>query len=312
MNAGLFLIGVWLIMSTREIAGNKLLVLCLIFAGTLLSVPGATNAAEGQAAGIICGLIAIFFWSFQQKREQLSGVILGLIIFKFQYLPFLLIPVLVSRRWKTFLIMTFTDLLLVAATALAIGIPNLIGYPTFVLEIETDPNYVALIDPKSMTNVKGILDALFPALGLKFSLVLLLVAVNVLAKIWWDSKDQKSAFPWAVSITVLTALFFSPHTHVYDSILLVVPLLYACPTLLLAQSFAVKPFSLKLWNVILVAMPVLTWALSKCLDSNPLGLKCLSQIVLNLVLIILAWLNYSKLASVRAHTFDTAAITNFE
>jgi hypothetical protein len=293
LNAALFLVGTWLIMSTREVGSNKLILLGLIFAGTLASVPGATNAAEGQAAGIICGLIAIFFWAFQKKRQIVCGITLGLIIFKFQYLPFLLIPVLIGQRWKTLLFMTITDLLLFSATALAIGLPNILSYPAFVLKIETDPNYIALIDPTSMTNLKGLTDAVFPAFGLKFSFTLLCLALVLLAKIWFDAKVRKDAFPWAVSLTVLIALIFSPHTHNYDSILLVIPFLYACPRLSLAESFEVNPLPVKLWNVILVAMPVLTWAF-KFMDTNPLGLKCLSQIVINCSLLLLAWLNYSK------------------
>jgi hypothetical protein len=304
-NAGLFLLGTWLIMSTRAIAQNKLIMLALIFAGALASVPGATNAAEGQAAGIICGLIAIFFWAFQQKRDILCGIILGLIIFKFQYLPFLLVPVLIGRRWKTLLFMAVTDLLLFLATAAAIGLANILSYPAFFLKIETDPNYIGLIDPTSMTNVKGLIDALTPALGLKFSFVLLAVAMLALAKIWFDTKDRKDAFPWAVSLTVITALMFSPHTHNYDNILLVIPFLYACPNLTLAESFEVKPLPLKIWNVMLVLMPVLTWAL-KFMDANPLALKCLSQIVINCLLLLLAAINYSKGAAISAEAGEAA------
>jgi hypothetical protein len=291
LNAGLLLLGIWLILSTREIRTNKLIMLGVIFAGALISVPGATNAAEGQAAGIICGLIAIFFWAFQKKRHIICGITLGLIIFKFQYLPFLLVPVLIERRWKTFFFMTITDLLLLAATILAIGLPNVLSYPAFVLKIETDPNYIGLIDPTSMTNLKGLTDALYPALGLRFSFVLLGAALICLAKIWFDSKERKDVFPWAVSLTVIVALMFSPHTHNYDNILLVIPFLYACPYLSLAESFEVKPFAVKLWNVLLVSMPVLTWA-CKFMDTNPLALKCLSQIILNSLLLILASLIY--------------------
>src|SRR5271154_6111327 len=80
VNAGLFLLGTWLIMSTRDSKPNKLTWLFLIFAGTLASLPGAMNVAEGQTAGIICGLIAIFFWAYSQKRHIICGITLGLII----------------------------------------------------------------------------------------------------------------------------------------------------------------------------------------------------------------------------------------
>jgi len=307
-NAGLLLLGIWLIMSTRPIAANKLIMLALIFAGALASVPGATNAAEGQAAGIICGLIAIFFWAFQQKRHIICGITLGLIIFKFQYLPFLLVPVLIGRRWQTFLIMAITDVLLFLATTLAIGLPNILSYPAFVLKIESDPNYIGLIDPTSMTNLKGLIDALYPALGLKFSFVLLGVALIALAKIWFDTNKRKDAFPWAVSLTVIIALMFSPHTHNYDNILLVIPFLYACPHLSLAESFEVRPLPVKLWNVILVLLPVLTWAL-RFMDTNPLALKCLSQIVINCSLLLLAVINYARGAVVSQETPKCAGQT---
>jgi len=282
--------------------------LALIFAGALASVPGATNAAEGQAAGIICGLIAIFFWAFQQKRHIICGITLGLIIFKFQYLPFLLVPVLIGRRWQTFLIMAITDVLLFLATTLAIGLPNILSYPAFVLKIESDPNYIGLIDPTSMTNLKGLIDALYPALGLKFSFVLLGVALIALAKIWFDTNKRKDAFPWAVSLTVIIALMFSPHTHNYDNILLVIPFLYACPHLSLAESFEVRPLPVKLWNVILVLLPVLTWAL-RFMDTNPLALKCLSQIVINCSLLLLAVINYARGAVVSQETPKCAGQT---
>jgi len=297
VNTGLLLLGICLILSTRSVNQNKSIMIAVIFAGVLASVPGATNTAEGQAAGIICGLIAIFFWAFQQKRHILCGVILGLITFKFQYLPFLVVPVLVAQRWKTFALMVLTDLLLLGATTLAIGVPNIFSYPAFVLKIESDPNFIGLIDPTSMTNLKGLIEALYPAVGLKFSFVLLIVAMLALAKIWSDTANRNDAFPWAVSLTVVVALMFSPHTHNYDNILLVIPFLYACPYLTLAESFAVKSLPLKLWNVILILLPALTWAL-RFMDTNPLALKCLSQIVINCLLLLLAAINYARGATV--------------
>jgi hypothetical protein len=295
LNAGLFLLGTWLIISTRAIKSNRMRLLLLIFAGTLASVPGANNVAEGQAAGIICGLIAIFFYAYQQQRHIICGITLGLVAFKFQYLPFLLVPVFVGQRWLSLLLMTITDLVLLAVTAMAIGWPNLIGYPAFVLKIEEDPHYSALISPQRMVNLKGLIAALSPNLDLKYSIVWLCIVLAWLTLVWLSAKKKPARLSWAVSLTVLSAIFFSPHTHNYDNILLIIPLLFTCPVVSLAESFSVSPLVLKVWNVTLVAMPALTWSL-RFLDENPLNLKFLSQLSIDVFLLILAWLNFRRVS----------------
>jgi hypothetical protein len=287
LNASLFLAGTWLILSDLRAGKKNLLLLFLIFAGTLSSTPGAMNVAEGQAAGIICGLIAIFFWAFQHERYIVCGITLGLIIFKFQYLPFLLVPVLVYRHWQTIAVMVATDTILIALTAMLIGIPNLLNYPSFVLKIESDPNYSGLIDPKSMVNLKGMIDVILPALGLKISLVCLCLGLAVLAKIWLDTFDKKALFPWAVSLTVLIALLLSLHTHDYDSILLAIPFLFTCPALSLSGSLRVVPAKLRVWNIIFILLPVLTW-IFKLIGLIPAGLKYFSQILIEVLLLLLA------------------------
>ena len=142
-----------------------------------------------------------------------------------------------------------------------IGWNSVFSYPSDVFAFETDPD-AAGRHPEAMVSLRAVFaQCLPPVPALKASIWLMALADILAAAMWWQIAKAKridgQASMWAMAMTVILALSFSPHSNTYDFLLLSVGAM-----LTLRESGKRLPeggLSLKIWRVLLFTLPVMSW-----------------------------------------------------
>ncbi len=99
-----------------------------------------------------------------------------------------------------------------------------------------------------------------------------------------------------MAITILCMLIASPHTHLYDEVLVYIAAAVTIPILSLPKLFKIRPLSFKLWCLLLVLYPLLGWLCYVALMLQ--GLLSFTQILItNLILLLLATLCWLQTSS---------------
>jgi hypothetical protein len=76
--------------------------------------------------------------------------------------------------------------------------------------------------------------------------------------LWRKARLKPNLMPWAAAFTIVSALLFSPHAHVYDSVMIGIAAIFVLPT---SGFFGFKKqTALKSWlSLILMSYPFLSW-----------------------------------------------------
>jgi hypothetical protein len=250
---GLYLCGgIW----DRHRIWRSLLITC----AALGSVPGLNCFLDGQVSWWVLALLCFFFWAVSRGHEIVAGVITGLCAIKPHYLLFMLVPVLLAGNKKLVLTTAVALLFVTLAPGLVVGWDTLLAYPGYVLTGETTNQYDMLLSER-MVSVRGPLSLLLaprPAFAAAFALY---AAAMAASGVLWHQALRGRVVPlsWAMSLTVILILIASPHTHIYDCILLSLPAVLTLPSWRLGKIVALSPLSLRLWCLTLLFYPVLTW-----------------------------------------------------
>src|SRR5208283_2666375 len=99
------------------------------------------------------------------------------------------------------------------------------------------------------------------------------------------------------SLTVLWALFFSPHAHCYDMLLLVLPAVLTLPCLSPYRALGLKPLCLKLWTLAFLSYPVIGWAFFIVTFNPKIGwdyFVCFGNVLFTLFLLIAGWPMFAR------------------
>jgi hypothetical protein len=216
----------------------------------------------GQSSFLEVGLFEFFLWSWLAKREIVCGACLALSTIKPHYAIFMLLPAMVAKRWHTLASFVVCEILLLVGTSCLIGVDNIISYPRTVLGMDTGMN----VNAAGMPCLRGLLSNLIADQHtvMKICLVALAAALGYLFYLWRkaiDSSDENQL--WLMIVSILMALAFSPHSHLYDYVL------FAPAALLIASwnvidLLEIKSPPLMIWSLILFCYPFLTWFLILC------------------------------------------------
>jgi hypothetical protein len=257
--------------------------------GYIASAAGLVTFALGQSSWFLVGLYSIYFWGLRRNRTFLAGAALSLSTFKPQYTPLLMLPMLSRQRWKAlvaFCVVEFLQLLLAACT---IGWENVINYPHILMHAESDPNALAGgYYAAQMVSLRNILSIFHnQTLTLTTNAVVLLVMAPfvwfVWQKVWKDPNNR--AFGWAGAATISLTLLLSPHTHIYDLVILMCPLVLTLPPLR-SLFKPTLPVAERIWNGLVVTFPFTSWvffASPLCFEFRSLGLLLLAFCVCSVI-----------------------------
>jgi Glycosyltransferase family 87 len=166
---------------------------------------------QGQDSPILLLLVTLAFCSFERKRDAICGALLGLGLFKFQFILPLIAILAFRRRYRLIGSFLFTSVALLTVCIVMVGTSGLRLYW----------NLLARHTPEMvwrMPNLRGAVESLGgpPALTVVLSLCLVLGCGLMV------SGMEAGEFPLATAC----ALLVSYHGHVYDEVLLVIPVLW--------------------------------------------------------------------------------------
>ncbi len=97
--------------------------------------------------------------------------------------------------------------------------------------------------------------------------------------------------------TIVWALYFSPHAHCYDMLLLVLPAVLTLPCISPDRAWSLKPLCLRLWTLALLSFPVLGWVLFILTFNPAIAWRCadiLGSPLLTLFLLIVGFPMFSR------------------
>ncbi len=247
----------WLL--ARHRSGWNVWHFAMLICGAIVSFPGCIALLVGQTSWFILTLFALFYWSLSSRRQVICGIVIAISAIKLQYLPFLIAIVFACRRWRTLASFAVSMLVLLSISALVCGLDNVLMYPQLLFNAETAPNYAG-VWPAFMVSLRGPLSVLLPpALALKLASLLTLVGAAGIAWIWLKARDADAATQdFAMAASVLVSLIASAHTHIYDCLLLCLPVVL---TLKSAKTQPLAPAGYKIWQALLFVYPVLSWNL---------------------------------------------------
>lgn len=272
---------------------STLPVVATIFA-YLSSYPGMIAFIIGQTTWLMAAAWAAFFLCFFQRKDIMAGFTLILIAIKLQYLPFFLLALLLSRRWKTIIVFSISMAVICCAAMLLLGWENVLLYPKILFHAETSP-LAAGVWADMMINFRGLLSNFVPrefALVLSiFSMLAGLPASYVLMRNQNTSSLMKAS---AASIFVLLVLPASAHTHFYDSALIVIP---AALSIIISQAASTNLSKVCMYALLIY--PLFSWMLIA-----PFGMNFgrIPVTISNLLLLVLTIWNYRQLGRSQANS----------
>jgi Glycosyltransferase family 87 len=275
---------------------KRIAFLWLAIAGSL---PLFRAFSLGQTSLFTMAMVAVYFAGLLGSSQLLAGMALALTAIKPQYTIFLVIPALACRRTKLLLTAFCTEFVLVALAASTIGIKNILDYPQIVLHADQSQK-LAGVFAAQMVNWRALLCTMMnEQAAMKTSSALCLAALAALAWLWWrlmpknDDQSQKPALEKLLVLTILTCLTTSPHTHLYDCLLLAVAALINTPFSLAKAISNQSDSAQRLLSVMLLLYPAMGWVLIYW-PFGPEAKATLPFAVINVVMLILSLITVLK------------------
>lgn len=188
----------------------------------LLPLPVVKNGFEGQTAFLMAGLLGLAM-VFIDRRPYLSGICLGLLTYKPQFVLFVPLALMITGQWRVILATTATASLFAAAAAQVLGADT---WPLFLRSVrEHDPaTFLPTGTPTQGLNqtVLGLMHEVGAGLTTSWvvHLAVALLATALVYQLWTRPSASHSLKAAAFSIGVLIA---TPYMLLYDLTAIAVP-----------------------------------------------------------------------------------------
>lgn len=186
--------------------------------------PFFVNLSLGQNGIISLVLLVISWWLVGEKKDLLAGVVLGLLIFKPNWLLAVAWLPLIHGRWRVLAGMIIGADAVALATVLILGIDPFLQYAEMfghLTDLEQLPNYNLALTYNGLSVFRkwfGI-GALADCVGL---LSCALVALTTWKVTWSHRKPGGRSFPLVIGCSAAAMLWVNPHLYYYDLMLTVV------------------------------------------------------------------------------------------
>jgi hypothetical protein len=228
--------------------------------GILSSLPAYLTVWHGQLDYFILALICLYIWCAFERKDIRAGIMLALTTLKFNYSLMLLIPVLLEKRGKLFISFVATGIALLVLSSFFIGWQSILDFPAAVLSNDAKKE-----DPTAhfylMVGLRGLLTHFLPAdVNLHIALVAEVLALAFVVWLWYRTTCTSQANiaeskKWAYSITIITSLLISPHTHMYDCLFLAM-----CPLLTMTLPLTAATIDKdRIWYITWLCFPIVSW-----------------------------------------------------
>ena len=190
----------------------------------VLFYPVFISLLKGQDTAFVLLGALIWMWALLARRERLAGVALALVLLKPQIALVLALPLLASRNRAAYWFCAASGLLGLYSLLLvgSGGLLDLLG----LMRLSADGAGYGTNQP-AMYNFLGLLIRSVPTLDaatlslLKWTVYLL--TIGFLCWLWWGKREALTIQHIGVAVTL--SLFASPHLHLHDLSLLLLPML---------------------------------------------------------------------------------------
>lgn len=207
-----------------------------------LFAPGALSIAHGQDAPVLLAVIGAGYVLAERGRLTLAGLVWSLALMKFHLCLGLLLALLVGRQWKVLAGFAAGGLGLAVFSVGLAGRQGTVHY----ISMLTNKNLERLSPgPQQMSDIQGVMANL--GIGsLWFALVAGALTLALLVRAAW-----KAPLTRVLSAGLAGGLFLVPHTYLYDTTALLLPLLLA------VQPGQPKPLRLAAFALIAPIVPLM-------------------------------------------------------
>ncbi|MDX2105921.1 MAG: glycosyltransferase family 87 protein [Candidatus Melainabacteria bacterium] len=236
---------------------------CLVVA-SLSSFPYWLCFRLAQVALLLYPAFLGYFICLQNKKWFQAGLLGGFCLLKLQYAPVMFLLGLILGGWQFFAGFSLMGIIYLLGSILVLGWKNVGGYPE-ALKFGEIGGQVTGVSPETQQNIRGQLVCLLNNDGPQIHAVvsvLWLLASLALAYVWFKNRrsilqGNNRTFMYLGSITLLSLLISSPHTHKQDYVFVILPAAWILFGLMPeAQMASKKVMALKF---LIIAFPFLSW-----------------------------------------------------
>src|SRR5262245_34454220 len=211
---------------------------------------------QGQTSVIVLYLLTRFVLSDMQADRPQTGLWIGFLCVKPQYLPVPNLILLIQAKWRALLLSIVLSVLLTAIAFLLISVDSLWQYLSLARRMATiEQDWWNQL--RSMHNLRALAITWLPA-GWKDYGWALSSALVIVGICWVNFRDRRRTgeFRWRWITTLLGLLLVTPHLFTHDLTLVILP----C-ALLLSYFKARVPINVSLGLVSLGLLPIINFAL---------------------------------------------------
>jgi len=194
----------------------------------LLFAPLGVALYQGQSSIILLALFCIAFVQLRKKRELAAGLVLGLGLFKFQFvLPFALI-FLLRKKWQFLIGFIISSCVLGTLSIAAAGFQGVARYFLFVLTVIKNPHNASYGSAVDMPTIHGLLYALVGEkvghLGLSVASTFLSILFLAWISRQWPSEKPDASSDLIFGAAIAASLAASAHMFMHDFSPLILPM----------------------------------------------------------------------------------------
>jgi hypothetical protein len=239
----------------------------------LACFPAWMNTWWGQFAWFYVCLLGFYFLSLTGKNQVKAGILLSLLSIKPQYIPYLLLPPVVAKKWQLLAVAAICEIALFTLSGFVIGWDAVIHYPLTLLSAEKQTGNMQ-VNAADMVSFRGPLSLILPEnLVLAVSFLLTIAAFPLIWMLWKRAFASKQTH-WAMAITIMAMIVLSPHSHAYDCLFLILAGALTFPTYKFSELFSahnlktqlrngskLRSLAYRIWMGGLFFYPLISWLL---------------------------------------------------
>lgn len=185
---------------------------------------------QGQDSILLLSLYCLAFVALQSGKDFRAGALLGLGLFKFQFvLPFAFV-LLMRRRWRALEGILASGAFVLAVSLAMVGREGLLYYPHYVWEINRRAAKGVIV-PSEMPTLRGLIAGWNGGHNESMWGSAIILALSLLLLVWaarqWDASDLERGQTWqrGFSLCVVATFLVSYHGYSQDMSILFLPLL---------------------------------------------------------------------------------------
>lgn len=275
--------------------------IAILVLGALSSIPAWICLQRGNTSYFLLGWACIYVWALFRKKNTVAGVALALLAQKPQYAIPLAVPALSFKRWSLLAVAAGSEAVLYILAGLHLGANNILNYPTMLVSADTNSKFDGMY-PLQMVSVRAIFASLFSQhLSMPLACATFAVSLCVLLWMWLKvSADDAKQYHWAMAVTIVTMLVVSPHTSLYDVLLL------SLPALLTIQVAGDKPRTMT-WTVLMASYPVTSWIMYLT-ENRQVQFQHQALTYFDVILLLVVAVTYIRLFVARAKPSGVATV----